>query len=130
MSRSAVRVLIMLAALVAAPLAVAPAAQAQDAPDCTVHYEVIYEGPATFVAEVTVTVGGLPASDWRASFTYTAGQEVTGGYNGNITISGDTVTVSTLAWNGTPGTGPSTVGILGTHDGKNPPPEDFQCAGW
>src|SRR4051794_16569690 len=92
------------ASLVAAGGLVTVAAQAATA-GCAVTYAVTSQWPGGFGASVNLTNVGDPVSSWKLTWSFTAGQAVTQGWNGTFTQSGAQVTVANASWNGGIGTG-------------------------
>jgi predicted carbohydrate-binding protein with CBM5 and CBM33 domain len=101
---------------------------------CEVDYVVSNSWSNVFQANVTITNNDETAvSGWTLNFTHADGQTATGGWNADISQSGNDVTVSNPAsyWNGTiPANGGSvTFGLQGTFSGSVVIPTDFTVNG-
>ncbi len=109
------------------PAAPPPASRAA----CVVRYTVQDQWDTGFGAAVTITnTGSAPISPWSLSWTYTAGQRLTQGWDGNYSQSGSRVTVSAASWNETIAPGGSvSTGFNGAHNGSNPAPGGFTLNG-
>ncbi|GAA3737537.1 hypothetical protein HDA32_005425 [Spinactinospora alkalitolerans] len=114
-------------ALVAALLPATPAAAAVA---CSVEYNVTNEWGSGFTADVSVTNEGDAVPDWSLGWTFPDGQQITNGWNGEFSQSGDTVTVNHPGWN--PDLDPgetATVGFQGSISGANGEPTGFTVNG-
>src|SRR5262245_16290462 len=80
-----------------------------------------------FTASVTINNTGDALSSWSLGWTYAnAGQKVTNFWSSKITQSGQNVTATNEAWNGSvPSGGSVTFGFNGSHTGQNPKPTTF-----
>lgn len=82
---------------------------------CTATFKVVGSWPGGFQATVTVTAGSKPISGWKTSFTLPSGVGVQNGWSGTFSSSGQAVTVTNAAWNGSLGAGAGTdYGFIGT----------------
>ncbi|GAA1040286.1 cellulose-binding domain-containing protein [Virgisporangium ochraceum] len=124
------RVIAVVAAAVAgggAAVALAPAADA--APAC----QVTYQGnpwPGGFTATVRITAGAQAVNGWTLTWTYAGDQRITSGWSAAVSQSGQTVTATNLAWNGSIAPGGSTeFGVQGTWAAANPTPTAFTLNG-
>lgn len=118
------------AVLVAASLSVAALGPAHATTGCQVTYRITASATNFFVADVTLTNLGDPVTSWELAWSFTAGQTVTQGWNGDFSQSGADITVTNAIWNGTLATGASaTIGFTGTWSGTNPPPTHFSFNG-
>src|SRR3954462_9086311 len=82
---------------------------------CAVSYPIGSQWPDGFTGNVTVTNLGDPLTGWTLTWTFTAGQQVTQGWNGTFSQSGTKVTVAGVSWNAALGTGGSaTAGFNGS----------------
>jgi poly(3-hydroxybutyrate) depolymerase len=96
---------------------------------CSAAYRVVSTWPGGFQAEVTVSnTGSSPTSGWNVTWTAPSGQSITQIWNGTLTTSGSTVTVTNVAYNGTlaPGTS-ATFGVLVS--GSSTPAPNPVCTG-
>jgi beta-mannanase len=87
---------------------------------CTASFTVTSQWGSDFQAQVSVRNSGTTAlSGWRLTWTLPSGQSVSQLWNGTLTKSGSSVTVTNLAWNGAlaPGSGVE-VGLLGSSTGS------------
>ena len=124
------------AVLLGAGMVVAGSAPAQAAAGCTVVYRVQSQWSGGFTGDIAITNSGDPVTSWRLEFDFPdAAQKVTQGWSGTYAQSGQHVTVSNAAWNGTLGTGASvstgfngTFGFLAATTGSNPVPAPITCA--
>lgn len=87
-----------------------------------------------FTAEVKIINNSSTAiNGWTLTWSFTNGQQVTSGWNANVTQSGANVTASQTAghWNGTIGAngGSVTFGFQATHTGVNNIPNNFKLNG-
>jgi len=97
---------------------------------CQVTYSVTSSWPGGFTASVAITNGGSAVSAWTLGFTFPGNQQVTQGWNGTWSQSGETVTVTSASWNGSLGAGgTTTVGFNGTFSGTNANPAAFTLNG-
>jgi lysophospholipase L1-like esterase len=104
-----------------------PSASASPSPTgaagCTAVYSVVGQWQGGFQGQVVITNGSAARSAWRASFTFTAGQQITQVWSATVTQSGSGVTATNLSWNGALAPGASTTfGFLGNWTGTNPVP--------
>jgi cellulose 1,4-beta-cellobiosidase len=110
------------------------ATAAQAAAGCSVQYTIQSQWPGSpggFSVSTNVTNLGDPVTSWTLQWTFTAGQTVAQGWNGNFTTGTQAVTVTNAAWNGTLGTNQSVQpGFNGTWNGtSNPVPAQFTLNG-
>ncbi|MCZ7436712.1 DUF1593 domain-containing protein [Micromonospora sp. WMMC241] len=119
------------AALVTASgMAVGIATQAHAAAGCRVGYTVTNQWEGGFGANIAITNLGDPVSSWTLTFSFAAGQKISQLWNGNVTQSGGSVTVTNLSYNGALGTNATvTPGFNGTWSGTNPAPSTFRLNG-
>ena len=67
---------------------------------CTAAYAVTGQWQGGFQAEVTVTAGGAAVNSWRVAWTPATGQTISQIWNGTLSTSGTTATVSNVSYNG------------------------------
>ncbi|MGB3437174.1 MAG: glycoside hydrolase family 6 protein [Actinophytocola sp.] len=93
---------------------------------CRIDYTVNDWGGG-FTATVKVNNLGDPITGWTLRFAFGGNQKVTTpGWSANWAQSGQQVTATNLAWNGTLGTGGSAeIGFNGTYSGSNSAPATF-----
>ncbi len=121
------------AALAASVVVVAPTVQAAAGP-CSVAYQV-NQWTGGFTANVTMTNTGAPVSTWTLSWSFAGSQQITSGWNAQITQSGAAVKAVNEPYNGSvPTGGTATFGFQGTYSGANATPTDWalngvSCAG-
>lgn len=102
-----------------------------EAATCVVRFSVTDQWNDGFTAGVAITnKGSGTLSPWTLSWTFTAGQRVTHGWDGKYSQSGNRVTVTAESYNATlaPGATVST-GLNGAFDHGNPPPTAFTLNG-
>ena len=88
---------------------------------CTASYRTVNSWPGGFQGEVTVTAGSMPLTSWVASWTMGSGQSITSVWNGTSTLSGSTITVKSVAWNGAlAASAATTFGFIGTGTPSTP----------
>ena len=75
---------------------------------CPVSYTIINQWPGGFQAQVNINNSGPPINGWTVSWNFGQGQVVTQLWNGAVTQSGSTVTVTNLSYNSSIQTGGST----------------------
>ena len=114
--------------------AVPPTATPGSGGVCEVDYVVVNSWSNVFQANVTITNNAnTPISGWALAFTHAPGQTATGGWNADISQSGNNVTVSNPAsyWNGNIGAngGTASFGLQGTFTGSVVIPNDFVLNG-
>ncbi|MEV4102294.1 cellulase family glycosylhydrolase [Nonomuraea sp. NPDC049649] len=98
---------------------------------CSVTASVQSQWGSGYVAQATVTNTGSAAVDgWTVTFTLPAGHEITGYWNADITVSGQTVTARNVGYNGNLGPDASTgFGFqAGRPDGQTSVPSGYSCA--
>jgi pectate lyase len=103
--------------------AVVVATSADAAAGCEATYAVAAQWQGGFTAEVSVRNLGDAVDGWRATWSFTAGQQVTSGWNAAVTQSGSQVGATNLDWNRRLETGGgASFGFQGTWTGGNPVP--------
>jgi polygalacturonase len=97
---------------------------------CQVSYSVTNSWPGGFQAGITITNGSSPITSWTLAFAFPGDQQVSSGWSGTWTQSGQNVTVKDAGWNGSLGTGASTsIGFTATFTGTNTDPGAFTLNG-
>jgi endoglucanase len=119
-------------ALVAGTLAAVAVPQAASAASsCTVAYSVVNSWPGGFQAGITITNNGAALTSWALAFTFPNDQQVSGGWDGTYTQSGQYLTVTSESWNGALATGGAvTIGFTGTVGSTNAVPSYFTVNGY
>jgi poly(3-hydroxybutyrate) depolymerase len=90
---------------------------------CTAGYRTVNSWPGGFQADITVSnTGSTTTNGWRVSWTPASGQSISQVWNGSLTTSGGTATVTNVAYNGTltPGSGTSFGMIVSGSPGTTP----------
>jgi hypothetical protein len=135
-SRKRATALFAVGALVAAGLAVAPATPAYAQTACTVNYQKTWDNGSGFGANVQINnVGTTAINGWTLTWTWAGNQQVTHGWGGVWSQTGQNVTVRNETWNATiPAGGSVTPGFNGSYSGQNTNPSVFflngvQCTG-
>ena len=85
-----------------AGLAAAAATPASAATSCQVAYSA-NSWSTGFTASITITNEGSALTSWTLAYTYSGNQQLTQGWSGNWSQSGETVTVTNASWNGVAG---------------------------
>jgi endo-1,4-beta-xylanase len=98
---------------------------------CSVTYRVTGTWQGGFQGDATLTNTGASAlTGWSLSWQYAGGQTISQLWNGAVSQTGSTVTVTNAAWNGAVAPGASTsVGFLATSTSSNPVPTAFSVNG-
>jgi len=79
---------------------------------CTATYTPVNAWPTGFQANITVTAGSTAINAWTLTWTLSSGQTITQLWNGALTVSGTSVTVKNLSYNGSiPAGGNTTLGF-------------------
>ncbi|MFI2203266.1 glycoside hydrolase family 6 protein [Streptomyces sp. NPDC020192] len=133
MSRTRTSLLAALALVAAASgtaLTTTPASAAADAIPCTVAYTVQNQWGTGFTAAVTVTNNSAAKSSWAVKWSYAGNQQVTSGWNAQVSQSGTAVTATNESYNGTLATGGSvSFGFNASYSGTNALPTTFTLDG-
>jgi hypothetical protein len=115
-------------AVVAVPLVAAPPAAA--ASTCSAAYTVTSQWSDGFGASITITNTGPAVTAWTVQYTYPGNQQLSDGWDGDWSQSGETVTVTNASWNGTLAAGATaTIGANFTYSGTNDAPASISCTG-
>ena len=116
-------------ALAAGTLAVASSPPASAATSCQVAYST-NDWSTGFTASITITNQGSALTAWTLTYAYTGNQQLTQGWSGNWSQSGQTVTVTNASWNGSLATGAATqIGANFSYTGTNTAPTSFAING-
>jgi hypothetical protein len=119
------------AATLAAAGVIVTAGAAQAAVGCRVSYAVGSQWQGGFTANVTLTNIGDPLTSWAVTWSFTAGQTVSQGWNAAFTQSGTSVRAANVSWNASLATnGTASFGFNGTwNNSSNPVPSSFAVNG-
>ncbi|MFI1523570.1 cellulase family glycosylhydrolase [Kitasatospora cineracea] len=117
-------------ALAATSLVVLPPAAQAAGTQCQATYSVQNDWGSGFQASVTITNLGAAWTSWTLGYSYAGNQALSSGWNGTWSQSGQDVTVSSLAWNGSVPSG-GTVSPAATfgYSGANAAPTAFTVNG-
>ena len=98
---------------------------------CSVTYAAGSQWPSGFTASVTITNLGSPLTSWMLTWDFTAGQQVTQGWNASYSQVGTKVTAASASWNSSLATGGSaTIGFNASwNNASNPAPTDLAVNG-
>ncbi|WP_156723772.1 glycoside hydrolase family 6 protein [Streptomyces apocyni] len=120
-------------ALIATAAGTAVAADADlqaAAPGCEVDYQVQGDWGSGFTGAVTVTNTGDPVTSWDLKWSFSGNQQVSNGWNAELSQSGTDVTASNVSYNGALGTGASaSFGFNANYSGGNALPDTFTLNG-
>lgn len=115
---------LLLGATLAAPSAAAAT------PACQVSYTVVNSWPTGFQGAITITNDGAPVTGWSLGFSFGGSQQVSNGWNGTWTQTGQDVEVTDAGWNASVATGGSvSVGFTANFMGVNTDPTAFTFNG-
>lgn len=101
------------------PVTSSPATTPPPASGCTATYAITGQWSGGFQAEVTVrNTGSARTNGWQVTWALPAGQSVTQAWNGTLSVSGTTVSVTNASWNGALGpNATATFGLTGNSSG-------------
>lgn len=106
------------------------ASPAKAAVACQVSYQKAWDNGSGFGANLTIQNLGDPLTSWTLTYAFPGNQQVTQGWSGNWTQSGQNVTVTNMSWNGNLPTGGSLgIGFNGSYSGSNLDPTVFAING-
>ncbi len=112
-----------------AGLAAVTAAPASAATSCQVAYSA-NSWSTGFTASITITNAGSALTAWTLTYSYSGNQQLTQGWSGNWSQSGENVTVTNASYNGALATGASTqIGANFSYSGTNTAPTAFAING-
>jgi hypothetical protein len=121
---------VALFAVVAAVAALNIVSAAAAVGGCAVRYTVGSQWAGGFTASIAITNLGDPVTSWNLTWAFTAGQQLTQGWNATYAQSGTQVSARSLSYNGSLATGASTtVGFNGSWTATNPSPTGFALNG-
>jgi glucuronoarabinoxylan endo-1,4-beta-xylanase len=100
---------------------------------CAIGYTLNSQWPGGFSAAISIkNTASTAISSWTLQFSFPGSQEITDGWDGNFTQSGNTVTITNASWNGSISPGGSLgsqPGFNGSWSGSNPSPTAFTLNG-
>ncbi|HEY0805463.1 MAG TPA: cellulose binding domain-containing protein, partial [Pseudonocardiaceae bacterium] len=118
------------ALLLGGMLAATPMATAATTPPCQVAYTVTSAWSTGFQGSIDITNNTAPVTSWTLGFSFPNSQQVSNGWNGTWTQTGQNVTVASAAWNGSLATGGKVnVGFTANFSGTNTNPMAFTLNG-
>jgi Glycosyl hydrolase family 12/Cellulose binding domain len=96
-----------------------------------VSYQVQNQWAGGFTASIAITnSGSTPINGWQLKFAFPGTQQISQLWNGQVSQSGNQVTISNASYNGTIAPGQSvSLGFNGTWSGSNPSPTSFTVNG-
>lgn len=90
---------------------------------CSALYAVANQWSDGFIGAVTINNSGSLVNSWTMTFTFSGNQTITNLWGGQWTQTGQNVTVTHAAWNGTiPANGSTQFGFQATYSGSNNAP--------
>jgi Glycosyl hydrolase family 12/Cellulose binding domain len=98
---------------------------------CTVTYSVVHTWPGGLQAQAVLTnTGTSPVSGWTLTWSFAGGQRVTDLWNGDVTQSGERVSVTNAPYDAIIAPSASvTIGFTASSTGSVAPPAAFQLNG-
>ncbi|HEY1572373.1 MAG TPA: glycoside hydrolase family 6 protein [Pseudonocardiaceae bacterium] len=97
---------------------------------CSVTYSIVTQWDVGFTNDIKVTNTGDPITSWTLKYSYSAGQALQSGWNGEWSQTGSNVTVTSETWNGALATGATVdMGANFAYSGTNPAPTSFSFNG-
>jgi hypothetical protein len=118
----------------AGPTAARPALSSAPAAadvSCTVTYSIVHTWPGGLQAQAVLTnTSPSPLSGWTLTWSLAGDQRITDLWNGNLTQSGERVSVANASYDETIAPSASvTIGFTGSSTGSGAPPSAFQLNG-
>jgi cellulose 1,4-beta-cellobiosidase len=103
--------------------------QASAAPGCRVDYSA-NQWNTGFTGNITLSNLGDPLTSWQLRWTFAGNQQLNQSWGSTYTQSGQQVTLTNAAWNGSLGTSATTtMGFNATYSGTNATPAQFTLNG-
>jgi endoglucanase len=99
---------------------------------CKIGYSILNDWGTGFQTSLTIAnTGSADLTSWTLKFAFPGNQQVTSMWNANYTESGEALTLTNEAYNGTiaPGTSYTAVGFTGSYSGSNAKPTSFTLNG-
>ncbi|HEX3489786.1 MAG TPA: cellulose binding domain-containing protein, partial [Streptosporangiaceae bacterium] len=122
--------LAVVGALAAAGVLSAHPQPAQAATGCQVAYSVNSDWGTGFSVAVTITNTGPAITSWTLGYSYAGNQQLSSGWSGTWTQSGQNIAVASASWNGALATGAATqIGANFSYTGTNKAPTAFTLNG-
>jgi pectate lyase len=110
--------------------AVAFTQMAHAAASCSVSYSLSTDWGTGFTAAITIDNLGSPVTSWTLQYKYPGNQQLSSGWNGTWSQSGQTVTVTNASYNGSLATSATVqIGANFTYSGSNTSPAAFTLNG-
>ncbi|MBV9451356.1 MAG: cellulase family glycosylhydrolase [Streptosporangiaceae bacterium] len=110
--------------------AIAGSPTANAATGCSVAYTVQSQWSTGFVVSITITNLGSPLTSWSLGYSYSGNQQLSNGWNGTWSQSGENVTVTNASYNGSVATnGTVNFGAQFSYSGTNTNPTAFTVNG-
>ncbi len=99
-------------------------------PACQVAYTVNSDWGTGFSVAINVTNNGPAITSWTLGYSYSGNQQLSQGWSGTWSQSGENITVTNASWNGSLATGGSTqIGANFSYTGTNTAPTAFTLNG-
>jgi Cellulose binding domain len=100
------------------------------ASSCQAAYSVTRQWSTGFTAAITITNSDVGITAWTLRFTFPGDQQIDGGWDGDWSESGETVSVTNASWDGTLApSGTLTIGAIFAYTGTNVSPPSIACYG-
>jgi hypothetical protein len=98
---------------------------------CHVTYSTQSQWAGGFVASATIAnTGSAAVNGWTLAFTFPGDQHITNSWNGQVSQSGENVTIANASYNGTiPANGSTSLGFQGTWANSDAAPTAFTLNG-
>ncbi|GAA4670228.1 cellulose binding domain-containing protein [Phytohabitans rumicis] len=105
----------------APPTTAPPTTTPPPAGACSATYRTVNSWGGGFQGEVTVRAGTSAINGWTARWTLASGQTISQLWNGTLSVSGASVTVRNVSWNGSLGAnGSTTFGFVASGSASTP----------
>ena len=129
-TRTAARLIAVLAGVGALVLGGTAGMTAAATPACQATYSITNAWQTGFQGSIAITNNTAPVTSWTLGFSFPGNQMVSNGWNGTWSQTGQAVTVTSMSWNGSVGTGGSvSVGFTANFSGTNTNPSAFTFNG-
>ena len=104
-----------------APASTSASSSAGTSAGCAATYATSNSWQGGFQGDVTVTAGSSAVTGWTVTWTLASGQSISQVWNGVLTTSGSTATVTNASWNGSLAANASTTfGFVGSGSASTP----------
>jgi len=108
-----------------------PSAASAATSTCTVAYSIVNTWPGGFQVSITITNNAAPITNWTLGYNFPNAQQISGGWNAAFTQNGQSVTASSLSYNGALATGgTASIGFTGTVGAADAVPGYFTINGF